>query len=94
MAHRSVFGVCGQIDFQARDGEECLASNVADLLGRVQEKYDEVKASRRSFVMIRPMQERTAWGIMTVHDVVGDIGLNRKQRNKMSVVKEGLESRR
>ena len=30
-------------------------------------------------------------GIMTVHDPSEVSGLNRKQRNKMAVVKEGLE---
>ena len=30
-------------------------------------------------------------GIMTVHDAADVRGLNRKQRNKMAVVKEGLE---
>ena len=33
------FSVCGDIDFQSRQGNDCLADQVADLLRRIGEKY-------------------------------------------------------
>jgi glutamate--cysteine ligase len=84
------FGVCGMIDFQERSGEECLASNVATLLDRVRVKYAEYGITEKPFVIVKADAGTYGMGIMTVHDAAEVIGLNRKQRNKMAVVKEGL----
>jgi len=85
------FAQCGEISFQERSGEECLASNVAMLLHRIQEKYKEYGITERPFVIVKADAGTYGMGIMTVRDAGEVIGLNRKQRNKMSVVKEGLE---
>jgi len=85
------FGVCGQIDFQERAGEECLASNVDWLLKRIRAKYDEYGLDEKPFVIVKADAGTYGMGIMTVRDASEVQGLNRKQRNKMAVVKEGLE---
>src|SRR4030095_7885807 len=85
------FGVCGVIDFEAREGEECLASNVATLLDRVRGKYAEYGIQEKPFAIVKADAGTYGMGIMTVRDASDVVGLNRKERNKMSVVKEGLE---
>lgn len=84
------FGVCGEVNFQERAGEECLAINVSRLLYRIQEKYDEYEITEQPFAIVKADAGTYGMGIMTVKspDEVRD--LNRKERNKMSVVKEGL----
>ena len=85
------FGVCGEINFQERAGEECLASNVDWLLGRIRAKYAEYGIDEKPFVIVKADAGTYGMGIMTVRDASDVQGLNRKQRNKMAVVKEGLE---
>ncbi len=85
------FGVCGEINFQERAGEECLASNVDWLLGRIRAKYAEYGIDEKPFVIVKADAGTYGMGIMTVRDAAEVRGLNRKQRNKMAVVKEGLE---
>ncbi|HEX4885860.1 MAG TPA: glutamate--cysteine ligase [Casimicrobiaceae bacterium] len=84
------FGVCGEINFQERTGEECLASNVDHLLGKIRAKYEEYGIDQPPFVIVKADAGTYGMGIMTVRDASEVVGLNRKQRNKMAVVKEGL----
>lgn len=85
------FEVCGQIDFHERVGEECLASNVDALLNRIRGKYKEYGIESEPFVIVKADAGTYGMGIMTVKDASEVKQLNRKQRNKMSVVKEGLQ---
>ena len=85
------FAGCGEIDFRERSGEECLRSNVEELLSRVRRKYDEYGIDETPFAIVKADAGTYGMGIMTVRDPSEVVGLNRKQRNKMAVVKEGLE---
>jgi glutamate--cysteine ligase len=85
------FETCGEIDFHARTGEECLASKVEILLARIQAKYDEYGVKEKPFVIVKADAGTYGMGIMTVKSPDDVRDLNRKQRNKMSVVKEGLQ---
>ena len=85
------FGVCGEIDFQERTGEECLAGWVEDILKRTAVKYREYGITQEPFVIVKADAGTYGMGIMTVKSPDEVRGLNRKQRNKMAVVKEGLE---
>jgi glutamate--cysteine ligase len=85
------FSVCRSINFHERQGEECLASNVAAVLELVREKYREYGIDETPYVVVKADAGTYGMGVMTVRDADEVISLNRKQRNKMSVVKEGLE---
>jgi glutamate--cysteine ligase len=85
------FRVCGQINFQERTGEECLAHQVDELLTRIRAKYKEYGVEDTPFVVVKADAGTYGMGVMTVRDAAEVTGLNRRQRNKMSVVKEGLE---
>ena len=81
---------CGEIDFQAREGEECLASNVSMLLEKIRLKYLEYGIKDKPYVAVKADAGTYGMGVMMVHDAAEVRDLNRKQRNKMAVVKEGL----
>ena len=85
------FGVCGEINFHERQGEECLARWVDGILEQTREKYREYGIRQEPFVIVKADAGTYGMGIMSVKSVEEVIGLNRKQRNKMAVVKEGLE---
>jgi glutamate--cysteine ligase len=84
-----LFRKCGKIDFQKREGEECLAKNVGQLLEQIQQKYDEYKIDQPPFVIVKADAGTYGMGIMTVKSVDEVRDLNRKQRNKMARIKEG-----
>ena len=85
------FGVCGESNFQERQGEECLARWVGGVLDQTREKYREYGITQEPFVIVKADAGTYGMGIMSVKSAEEVIGLNRKQRNKMAVVKEGLE---
>ncbi|MDR1662003.1 MAG: glutamate--cysteine ligase [Azoarcus sp.] len=84
------FRVCKEIDFQARAGEECLAAQVDALLTDIRRKYREYGIDDEAFVVVKADAGTYGMGVMTVKDAAEVVGLNRRQRNKMAVVKEGL----
>ena len=85
------FSTCGQIDFHAREGEECLALKVDELLMKIRAKYAEYDIKQDPFVIVKADAGTYGMGIMTVKSPEDVRDLNRKARNKMSVVKEGLQ---
>ncbi|MGH6624835.1 MAG: glutamate--cysteine ligase [Burkholderiaceae bacterium] len=84
------FGRCGEVNFHEREGEECLASNVDFVLEKMREKFREHGIDEQPYVVVKADAGTYGMGVMTVKDATEVRGLNRKQRNKMSVVKEGL----
>ncbi len=84
-----IFRKCGKIDFQKREGEECLANNIEEVLDGMQAKYREYGIDQEPFVIVKADAGTYGMAIMTVKspDEVRD--LNRKQRTKMAHLKEG-----
>jgi glutamate--cysteine ligase len=84
------FSRCGQVNFQEKSGEECLRANVDAVLAEMRAKYREYGITEEPFVIVKADAGTYGMGIMTVKSPDDVTGLNRKQRNKMAVVKEGL----
>ncbi len=84
------FAVCHQVNFHERIGEECIAAKVDDILQKMRVKYAEYGVKHDPFVIVKPDAGTYGMGIMTVKDASEVIGLSRKQRNKMAVIKDGL----
>jgi glutamate--cysteine ligase len=84
------FATCGEINFQERKGEECLAGHVEGILARVRSKYREYGVEREPFCIVKADAGTYGMGVMMVRDPAEVRDLNRRQRNKMSAVKEGL----
>ena len=84
-----VFSQCGKVNFADKEGEECLAANVEFVLNEVKEKYRQYGISEAPFAIVKADAGTYGMGIMTVKSVDDVRNLNRKTRNKMSVIKEG-----
>ena len=82
---------CGEVNFHARVGEECLAQHIETVLAKTRAKYAEYQIDRAPFVIVKADAGTYGMGIMTVKSADDVRELNRKQRNKMAIVKEGLE---
>jgi glutamate--cysteine ligase len=85
------FAKCGGINFHERIGEDELAATVDGVLAKIRKKYKEYGIKEKPFVIVKADAGTYGMGIMTVHDSSEVRDLNRKQRNKMSVIKEGVE---
>ncbi|HXD43026.1 MAG TPA: glutamate--cysteine ligase [Ramlibacter sp.] len=86
-----MFNQCGQVDFAQDSGMECLTTNVEALLAKIRRKYKEYGIGEKPFVIVKADNGTYGMGIMTVRDVKDLEDLNRKSRNKMSVIKDGQE---
>ncbi|SBT06912.1 Glutamate/cysteine ligase [Candidatus Accumulibacter aalborgensis] len=84
------FSVCDSVNFHERQGEECLAANVDAVLELIREKYKQYGIEEPPYVVVKADAGTYGMGVMTVKDAAQVTGLNRRQRNKMSVIKEGL----
>ncbi|KAA0181430.1 glutamate--cysteine ligase [Cupriavidus sp. H18C1] len=85
------FAKVGGIDFHERVGEDALADAVEGVLKKIAKKYREYGIKETPYVVVKADAGTYGMGVMTVRDPAEVKGLNRKERNKMSVVKEGLE---
>ncbi|NBO40644.1 MAG: glutamate--cysteine ligase [Betaproteobacteria bacterium] len=86
-----MFSQCGEVNFAEGEGMECLTTNVDALLTKIRRKYKEFGIHEKPFVIVKADNGTYGMGIMTVRDVKDLEVLNRKTRNKMSVVKDGQE---
>lgn len=84
------FTSCGKINFREKQGEDCVANSSDKILAVIKEKYREYNVKEDPFVIVKADSGTYGMGIMTVKDGADVYRLNRKQRNKMAVVKEGL----
>ncbi len=79
------------LNFHEREGEEVLAAAVERILAKIQAKYDEKGIADQPFVIVKADAGTYGMGVMSVKSAEEVRGLNRKNRNKMATVKEGLE---
>jgi glutamate--cysteine ligase len=86
-----MYGQCGQVDFSESAGLDCVQTNVDALLTKVRRKYKEYGINEKPFVVVKADNGTYGMGIMTVRDAKELAEISRRTRNKMSVVKEGLD---
>lgn len=86
-----MFGKCGEVNFSEGTGMECLTSNVDALLAKIRRKYKEYGIKEKPFVVVKADNGTYGMGIMMVRDAKELEALNRRTRNKMSVIKDGQE---
>jgi len=79
------------LNFQEREGEDALADAVERMLAKIQAKYDEKGITDKPFTTVKADAGTYGMGVMSVKSADEVRGLNRKNRNKMAKIKEGLE---
>ncbi len=85
--HANVSGV----DFEARTGEEQLAESVDAVLRKIARKYREYGIEDAPYVVIKSDSGTYGMGVTTVRDASEVAGLNRRERSRMAVGKDGVE---
>lgn len=83
------FHQCGVVDFKARTGLDCVAAGIDKVLARVRVKYREYGIADTPYVFVKADSGTYGMGIMTVRSGEEILELNKKDRNKMQVIKEG-----
>ena len=86
---RAEFSVCGKIDFGKREGLECLAAAVEETLSQIRAKYREHGVEDEPFVVLKADAGTYGMGVLTVRAAEDVFNLNRRQRQSMTVGKEG-----
>ena len=84
-----MFNRCGEVNFAQGSGMDCLTGNVDALLGKIRRKYKEYGIKEKPFVVVKADNGTYGMGIMTVRDPKELEEINRRTRNKMSVIKDG-----
>lgn len=82
---------CGPINFKDRTGLDQLADAVNKMLAETQAYYDTHEIDCTPFTIVKSDSGTYGMAIMSVKSAEDVLNLNRKQRNKMSSVKEGLQ---
>src|SRR5690606_14058576 len=83
------FTSCGKVDFQEKEGLDCVAAAVDEILSQIKEKYTQFGIKEKPFVIVKADSGTYGMGIMSIRDGAEIYKLNRKQRNKMTTIKEG-----
>lgn len=83
---------CGQIDFKKGEGLEELAREVDGILAEITKKYAEYGVKTDPYVYIKSDSGTFGMGIMTVKSGAEVLDMNKKLRNKMDRIKEGVQN--
>lgn len=85
-----VFYKCGSINFKEKTGLECTALGVEKVLHKVRQKYEQYGIEDEPYVFVKADSGTYGMGIMTLHSGDELYEMNKKDRNKMNKIKEGV----
>ena len=86
------FQKCGLVDFAEKQGLECVALNVEKVLHRMREHFAQHGITSEPYVYVKSDSGTYGMGIMTVRGGEELFEINKKIRNKMNVIKEGVQN--
>lgn len=80
--------VCTNLNFKEKLGIDELASKATKMLDDISKKYNKYNINEKPYLVIKANNGTYGMGIMIVKSVDDIISMNRKNRNKMSVIKD------
>lgn len=83
---------CGMINFKKGEGFECLADNANNALSEIRRKYNQYKIETDPYLFIKADSGTFGMGIMTIKSIMEITEMNKKIRNKMDRIKEGVQN--
>jgi glutamate--cysteine ligase len=86
------FHQCGRVNFGERQGLECVAMGVEKVLHKVRTAYARYGITDTPYVYVKSDAGTYGMGIMTATSGEELLAMNKKTRNKMNVIKEGVQS--
>ncbi len=86
------FHKCGMVNFGEKKGLDCVAMGVEKVLHKIRTHYARYGITQEPYVYVKSDSGTYGMGIMTVRSGDEVIDINKKIRNKMNVVKDGVQS--
>lgn len=86
------FHQCGMVNFGEKQGLDCVAVGVEKVLHKIRNRYAQYGITDEPYVYVKSDAGTYGMGIMTVRSGDEVIEINKKARNKMNVIKEGVQS--
>jgi glutamate--cysteine ligase len=80
------------VDFKERTGLDYIAREIETMLARAREKHRQYGINEAPYAYIKADSGTYGMGIMTVHAPEDVLELNKKERNKMQIIKEGARN--
>jgi glutamate--cysteine ligase len=84
------FRHCGMVDFKERTNLERVAKNIEAVLNQAAKKHAQYGISEAPYVFVKADAGTYGMGIMTLTSPDEIFELNKKDRNKMQTIKEGV----
>ncbi len=85
------FDQCPAVDFQKKEGQECLVERANRVLNRIQKKYQQYGIHHQPFLVVKADQGTYGMAVMMIDSAEQLLHLNRKQRQHMSTIKGGIQ---
>jgi glutamate--cysteine ligase len=85
------FKAVTNVNFKTREGVDALAQEVDAMIARARLKHTEYGIADEPYVYVKADSGTYGMGIMVVKSGVDLLEMNKKERNKMHVIKEGVE---
>jgi glutamate--cysteine ligase len=86
------FKKCGQVNFKEKEGLNCVANTVDEILTRTFAKYKEYGIEGEPYAFVKANSGTYGMGIMVVKSAQEVLDINKKLRHSMNVIKEGVEN--
>ena len=86
------FHKCGRVNFGEKQGLDCVAMGVEKVLHKIRQHYADYGITDEPYVYVKSDSGTYGMGIMTVRSGDEVVEINKKIRNKMNVIKEGVQS--
>ncbi|MBL6785722.1 MAG: glutamate--cysteine ligase [Rickettsiales bacterium] len=86
------FGFCKNINFKEKKGLDCVANEVEKVLFKIKKNYQKYDINDKPYVFIKANRGTYGMGIMTVSSGQEIYEINKKARNKMSVIKNNTSN--
>lgn len=81
---------CGMVNFKEKTGLECVALNIEKTLHRITSKYTEHNITDQPYVFIKADAGTYGLGIMTATSPDDIFEINKKIRNNMAKIRDGI----
>ncbi|WP_339046662.1 glutamate--cysteine ligase [Candidatus Mesenet endosymbiont of Agriotes lineatus] len=82
---------CKNIDFATNQGLEAVAAAVDDMITKIKDKFQVYNIKEQPYVLIKADKGTYGMGIMTVTSAEDILQINKKNRNKMNKIKDGVK---
>lgn len=82
---------CQNIDFSTNQGLEAVAAAVDDMITKIKDKFQVYNIKEQPYVLIKADKGTYGMGIMVATSAKDILQINKKNRNKMNKIKEGIK---